>query len=55
MCFPHFRDEIIDSQDGIVCTHICAHTHTHTHTHTQRHDVKYKPDHVTLSLTNSER
>ena len=30
-------------------------THTHTHTHTQRHDVKYKPDHVTLFLTNSER
>ena len=55
MCFPHFRDEIIDSQDGIVCTHICAHTHTHTHTHTQRHDVKYKPDHVTLFMTNSER
>ena len=61
MCFPHFRDEIIDSQDGRVCTHICAHVrmHTHTdrqtHTHTQRHDVKYKLDHATLSLTNRER
>lgn len=52
-CFSHFRDEIVDSQDGEVTTTRVVYVYTYTHT--DRCDIKYKPGNLTLSLPNNER